>query len=80
MSTGMRDRYNDDLLVARLSVATGLTCSEVKSWVVNDYSELYDDGIIYGHIVEFSENTPDSIISKFTNAVGFSVSVPPLND
>lgn len=80
MSTRMRDRYNDDLLVARLSVATGLTNSELKDWAVNDYPELYDDGEIYGHIIEFSESTPGNIISKIPNAAGFSVSVPPLND
>lgn len=79
MSTGMRDRYNDDLLVAQLSVSTGLTCAEVKCWAVNDYPELYDDGVVYGHIVEFSENTPISILSKISGAAGFSVSVDPIS-
>lgn len=75
----MSNRQLEEILEEKrsqaLADALGISKDEVEQWVIDDYPETSDDGLVYGHVVEISEDAPTDLIQKLG---GTSVNIGPL--
>lgn len=75
----MSSRQLDDAMEARhtkaLAEASGMSEAEVEQWVIDDYPEASDDGLVYGHIIELSDEAPAELIERLG---GTSINVGPI--
>lgn len=76
----MNNRQLEDLLEQKhteaLARALDMSTEEVEEWVVNDYPDTSDDGLVYGHVVEISGDAPPELIERLG---GTSLNIGPVD-
>lgn len=75
----MSNRQLEDAMEARhtkaLAEASGMSEAEVEQWVIDDYPETSEDGLVYGHVIEISDEAPAELKSRLG---GTSINVGPI--
>lgn len=75
MSNRQLEEIQEEKRIQALADALGISKDEVDQWVTDDYPEASGDGLIYGHVVEISEDAPADLIKKLG---GTSLNIGPL--
>ena len=60
----------EETLEELLADATGLTEEELEEWMYSEEAEYTDDEVLVGHIVNFRDDTPESIMSRVKGRTG----------
>jgi len=75
----MSNRQLEDLMEQQhtkaLASALEMSVEEVEQWVINDYPETSDEGLVYGHVVEISDEAPRDLIERLG---GTSLNIGPI--
>lgn len=75
MSNRQLEEIQEEEKLQALADALAISKDEVEQWVIDDYPETSDDGLVYGHVVEISEDAPADLIQKLG---GTSLNIGPL--
>lgn len=59
-----------------LAEALGISREEVEQWVIEDYPDASDEGLVAGHVVEISDEAPPALVDKLG---GTTVKLPALS-
>lgn len=65
-----RTNPHPETLEELLADATDLSLEELEEWMESEEQEFTDDGVLVGHIVNFSSDTPEHVMNRVAGRTG----------
>lgn len=74
-----KDEIFDIRAAKAVADALGITLEEFDQWVESDWPDTSDEGVPYGHVVNFRKDTPASVLGKVPGLDGLTVNLGPIS-